>query len=314
MRHILEKQLARVRSTRDLRAEILDLAASAVEGNRPARLDVISPVISAHTVQAEWNRVMPAFDAAVRRLLSISIVEERPATRDDATIALEKPNYTYELLRLLVGASLEDDGPQPLTGLMDKIGASQTPIRAALMSLRDAELIPNTRWLEVIPEQLSTETLSRIGALPQTLRFRFERGAIIKSPDLLLDRARSLLKPGGPAEWRGFALSGIPVAQMDVPTLDLAGTPRLDLVAHLGREIDSFDPELLRWLDDGLEPESNVLAPAPVVVTLVRAKQVFTRDMGDPRIRCACPMDVLLSLLDLRLRDQAIQYTQAVRE
>jgi hypothetical protein len=313
MPQILEKQLARVRSTRDLRAEILDLAASAVEGNCPARLDVISPVISAHTVQAEWNRVMPAFDATVRRLISISVVEERPAARE-GTIALAKPNYTYELLRLLVGASLEGDGPQPLAGLMDKIGASQTPIRAALMRLRDTELIPSTRWLEVIPEQLSTETLSRIGALPQTLRFRFERGATIKSPDLLLDRARSLLKPGGPTEWRGLALSGIPVAQMDVPTLDLAGTPRLDLIAHLGREIDSFDPELLRWLDDGLEPESNVLAPAPVVVTLVRAKQVFTRDMGDPRVRCAYPMDVLLSLLDLGLRDQAIQYAQAVRE
>lgn len=312
MPQILARQLARVRSTRDLRAEILDLAATAVEGNRPARLDVISPAISAHTVQAEWNRVMPAFDAAVRRLISITINEERPATRD-ATIALAKPNYTYELLRLLVGASLEDDGPQPLAGLMDKIGASQTPIRAALMSLRDAELIPNTRWLEVIPEQLSTETLSRIGALPQTLRFRFERGAQIKSPDVLLDRARSLLQPGGPTEWRAFALSGAPVAQMDVPTLDLAGTPRLDLLAHLGREIESFDPELLRWLDDGLEPESNVLALAPVVITLVRAKQVFTRDVGDPPVRCAHSMDVLLSLLDLGLRDQAIEYAKAMR-
>ncbi len=312
MPQILARQLARVRSTRDLRAEILDLAATAVEGNRPARLDVISPAISAHTVQAEWNRVMPAFDAAVRRLISITINEERPATRD-ATIALAKPNYTYELLRLLVGASLEDDGPQPLAGLMEKIGASQTPIRAALMSLRDAELIPNTRWIEVLPEQLSTETLSRIGATPQTLRFRFERGAQIKSPDLLLDRVRSLLQPVGPAEWREFALSGVPVAQMDVPSLNLVGTPRLDLVAHLGRDVDSFDPDLVRWLDDGLEPESNVLAPAPVVITVVRAKQVFTRDLGDPLVRCARPMDVLLSLLDLGLRDQAIQYAKAMR-
>lgn len=306
------RQLARVRSTRDLRAEILDLAATAVEGNRPARLDVISPVISAHTVQAEWNRVMPAFDTAVRRLISITINEERPAT-SDATIALAKPNYTYELLRLLVGASLEGEGPQPLAGLMKKIGASQTPIRAALMSLRDAELIPNTRRLEVIPEQLSNETLSRIGATPQTLRFRFERGAQIKSPDLLLDRARSLLQPVGLAEWRGFALSGVPVAQMDVPSLDLVGTPRLDLVAHLGRDVDSFDPDLLRWLDDGLEPESNVLAPAPVVITVVRAKQVFTRGLGDPLVRCARPMDVLLSLLDLGLREQAIHYAKAMR-
>ncbi len=312
MPHILVKQLVRVRSTRDLRAEILELAANVLESNRPARLDVISPVISAKTVQTEWNRLMPAFDATVRQLISLTI-NDAPPTAHDAVMALAKPNYTYELLRLLVGASLENDGPQPLAALMEKIGASQTPVRAALLRLRDAELIPNTRSLEIIPEQLSTEILSRIGALPQALRFRFERGAQIKSPPLLLDRARSLLQPGGPVEWRALALSGVPVAQMDVPTIDLAGTPRLDLVAHLGREIESFDAELLRWLDDGLEAESNVLAPAPVVITLVRSKQLLARDKGKPLVRCAHPMDVLLSLLDLGLRDQAIHYAKAMR-
>jgi hypothetical protein len=313
MPQTLTKQLARVRSTRDLRAEILDLAAAALEDNRPARLEVNSPIISAHTVRAEWERVLPAFDAAVRRLISLHVNDQRPVTRD-ATIALAKPNYTYELLRLLVGASLERDGPQPLAGLMEKIGASQTPLRVALMNLSVAELIPSTRRIEVNPAQLSIETLSRIGALPQTLRFRFERGAQIKPPDTLLGRARSLLQPGGPADWRAFALSGAPVAQEDVPALDLLGTPRLDLVAHLDRESDAFDPDLMRWLDDGLEPESNVLAPAPVVITVVRAKQVFTRDIGSPPVRCAHPMDVLLSLLDLGLRDHAIQYAKAMRE
>ncbi|MCG6116718.1 MAG: hypothetical protein MEQ07_00735 [Aquimonas sp.] len=313
MPQTLTKRLARVRSTRDLRAEILDLAAAAVERHRPARLEVISPVISADTIQAEWERVLPAFDAEVRRLLSLHIDEDRPAPFG-ATIPLAKTNYTYELLRLLVGASLRGDGPQVLAGLMEKIGASQTPIRSALANLRAAELVPDTRRLEVVPEQLSNETLSRIGALPQTLRFRFERGAQIKSPDALLHRARSLLQRGGPGAWHAFALSGVPVAQMDVPKLDLIGTPRLDLLAHLDREGDSFDPMLLRWLDDGLEPEGNVLAPAPVVVTVVRARQVLTRDIGDPQVRCAQPMDVLMSLLDLGLRDQAIQYVRAMRE
>lgn len=313
MPQTLTKALARVRSTRDLRAEILDLAAAAALGNRPARLEVNSPIISANTVRAEWERVLPAFDAAVRRLISLHVNEDRPATRA-YKIALAKPNYTFELLRLLVGASLESDGPQPLAGLMEKIGASQTPLRVALMNLSVAELIPSTRRIEVDPAQLSIETLSRIGALPQTLRFRFERGAQIKPPDTLLDRTRSLLQPGGPAEWRVFALSGAPIAQVDVPALDLIGTPRLDLVAHLDRENDSFDPDLVRSLDDGLEPESNVLAPAPVVITVVRAKQVFTRNIGSPPVRCAHPMDVLLSLLDLGLRDQAIQYAKAMRE
>jgi len=313
MPQAIEKQLKRVRSTRDLRAEILELATMAAKTNRPAILVVTAPAISAETVRAEWARAMPAFNAAVRDLLSLSIEEQQSAS-SDSSIPLAKPNHAYELLRLLVGASLGNHGPQPLAGLIERIGASQTPIRTALMSLRAAELIPSTRRIELIPEQLSIETLSRIGALPQTLRFRFERGAQIKPPDLLLSRARSLLEEGGPPEWRTLALSGAPVAQMDVPGIDLVGTPRIDLVAHLGRKMETFDPDLLRWLDDGLEPESNVLAPSPVVITLVRAKQTLVRDLGDPAIRCAHPMDVLLSLLDLGLRDQAIQYAKAMRK
>jgi hypothetical protein len=119
--------------------------------------------------------------------------------------------------------------------------------------------------------------LSRLGAPPQVLRFRFERGARIKSPADVVKRAEPLLGPKGPGSWTLFSLSGTPVTQSDAPASELIGTPRLDLVAHVSRH-ETFDAGVIRLLDDGLEPAPNPLASAPVVVTLVRAG---TRLAGD---------------------------------
>ncbi|HUH89180.1 MAG TPA: hypothetical protein VLZ76_00770, partial [Lysobacter sp.] len=268
------------------------------------------------------DRVLPALAPAVRGRLKLVIeaVRERGA---GLLVPLGRPNYRHEVLRLLIGASLDGtalpqaageiapvSGTQP--GLIEAIGASQTPIRKALSALRDAGIIESLRRLGVSAEDLSLEALGRVGALPQTLRFRFERGAQIRSPATLLARAQVLLQRDGPPDWSVLSLSGTPVAQRDVPTLDLIGTPRLDLVAQVGRQCDAFDAELLRLLDDGLELEPNVLAPAPVVVTIVRADVSFTRHMTPDGTRCAYPMDVLLALLDLGLREQAIQYARAM--
>nr|WP_235973034.1 hypothetical protein [Luteimonas sp. MC1895] len=197
---------------------------------------------------------------------------------------------------------------------MDKIGASQTPIREALAKLKQAGVAHSWgRGIEVAAEDVSAELLAKIRALPQTLRFRFERGAQLKPPAMLLKRALSLLGPSSPSGWENLALSGTPVAQADVPELDLMGMPRLDLVAHVPRDAKVFDSRLLRLLDDGLELEPSVLVPAPVVVTLVRADTPFVRDAGLNQARCAYGMDVFLSLLDMGLREQALQYARALR-
>jgi hypothetical protein len=121
-----------------------------------------------------------------------------------------------------------------------------------------------------------------------------------------------LLGPDGPHEWKSFSLSGVPAARNDAPGLDLMGTPRVDLLVHVQRGNKGFDAGAMRMLDDGLEPEPNVLAPAPVVLTLVRADVPFNLQAGLDQARCAHPCDVLLSLLDMGLRDQALQYAEAV--
>lgn len=322
--------LRNLSNTRELRAEILSLAAElAAAGRAAGRMLVVDPVITAATVRKEWDRLLPAIAPDVRARMDLVVTgAELPADKPNqgagnALLPLDKPNYRYEVLRLLLGASLEEDGPQPeagigahiegtQVGLVDALGVSATPVRGALVALRDAGLIRSLRWLEIAPETLSMEQLSRLGALPQILRFRFERGARIKPPAELMDRGLPLLGPRGPKGWEPFSLSGTPVAQQEVPGLDLVGTPRLDLVAHMPRGDRLFDAGVMRMLDDGLEPEPNVLAPAPVVVTLVRAGTRFDRSAGIGQARCAHPCDVFLSLLDMGLREQALQYARAI--
>lgn len=317
----LQKELRQLRSTRDLRAEILALAAELAPQTFAGRLAVIDPVISESKVREEWARLLPAITPEIRERMSL-IVESNPESIGKASafrvesghVVLDRPNYRYEVLRLLIGASLEDDGPQAIQGLLDKIGASQTPIRQALGALKKAGVAHS--WghgVEVTAESISVELLAKLGALPQTVRLRFERGAQIKPPAVLLQRVLPLLRLGAPTSWKTISLSGTPVATAEAAKLDLAGVPRLDLVAQVKRDAKSFDTTMFRLLDDGLELEPNVLAPAPVVITLVRAETEFTRDAGMGHARSAYPMDVFLSLLDLGLREQALQYAKAVR-
>jgi hypothetical protein len=323
--------LSKLSNTRDLRAGILSLATKlAVDGDATGRMMVVDPLINPATVRKEWEESLPAIAPGVRERMTLTIEEQdAPAGnaslhREDGTISVDKPNYRFEVLRLLLGAAMEHGRPQPepgiaahiegtQIGLINTLGVSPTPVRTALESLRNANLIHGLRWLEIEPEALSMEQLSRLGALPQTLRFRFERGTRIKPPRELLSRAEQLLGPHEPKTWQPFALSGTPVAQVDASSLDLVGIPRLDLVAHVPRADTVFEANAMRLLDDGLELEPNILAPAPVVVTLVRAGTRFDRGGGFGQARCAHPCDVFLSLLDMGLREQALQYVKAMR-
>ncbi len=318
----LSRSLSQLRNTRDLRAEMLALAADLVGNAQRGTLTVTEPAISRATVQREWDRhilaIAPEIGARMELVLDTStggVAERHAEYRHRArALPLDRPNYRFELLRLLVGASLDHGEPQSIKALLEAIGASQTPIRDAVAALGQAGIVESwNRGIGVVAEELSGDLLARVGALPQTLRFRFERGAQIKPPEVLLKRALTLLGPSGPPDWQSLALSGTPVAQADVRTLDLLGVPRLDLVAHMPRAAKSFDAALLRLVDDGLEPEPSVLAPAPVVVTIVRADTAFVREAIIDDVRCAAPMDVFLSLLDIGLRDQALHYARTMR-
>lgn len=319
----VDKTVSRLRNTRDLQAAIVSLAAELVGHRGGGRLTVVDSAISPGTVRREWERLLHALDPAIRSRMRLDIEQrETPRLWEYSSlhdpmdvIPLDRPNYRYEVLRLLLGASLTLSGADSLKGLVDRIGASQTPIREAIIDLKRAGIIQvSGRRLCVLPGELSRESLARMGALPQMLRFRFERGAQIRSPKELVERVLPLLVSIDPKDrWARAALSGAPVALADIPQLDLMGTPRLDLVVQVPRGAKLFGGGLLHRLDQGLELEPSILAPAPVAVTLVRAEASFFRVANLGQARCAFPADVFLALLDMGLRDQALQYAKDMR-
>ncbi len=311
---LVEKSVIRLRNTRDLRAEVVSLAAELVGSNAAGRLTIMDPAISPATVRGEWARLLGALDSGIRNRMSLDIEQSSTRYETRNAVPIGRPNYRFEVLRLVLGASLTPGGAESLRGLLERIGASQTPIRDGVKALKNAGVVQAFgRSLRVSPEDVSQELLAKVGALPHTLRFRYERGARIKPPAALLERAMPLLRTSSGGGWGQIALSGAVAAHADVPKLDLMGMPRLDLVAHVPRDARDFDAGLLRQLDDGLELETSVLAPAPVVVTLVRADAPFFRVASLSYARCASPADVFLSMLDMGLREQALQYARVMR-
>lgn len=186
----LQKRLHHFRNTRDLRAEMLALAAEVVKHRVPATLVLVDPKVQPDTARAEWDRLLPALDAEVRALLELRVQKTSAATPRRARMApetwlveLERPNYRYEVVRQLLAAYLEDDGPQSVNGIVEHIGASQTPVRQALAALRTARV--GHYWnpgVDLQADEVSLEVLARVNALPSTLRFRFAQGSQIKPP------------------------------------------------------------------------------------------------------------------------------------
>lgn len=321
------RTLKNLRNTRDFRAELLSIAACLAENTESAVVRVEAPAVGDRTLREEWRRLIAAIkpDIAARMQLELSssgttrvaapAAAKRAGANPSGAVFVDRPNYRAEVLRLLIGASLANDGMWSVKGLVQRIGASQTPIRQALKELKLAGVLDDRSGshVDLMPESLSAELLATLQATPQKLRFRFERGARIRTPVELLQRALSLLGPNAMGAWARIALSGAAVAQSEVPGLDLAGVPRVDLLAFVPRDAKTFDGHALRKLSDGLEFEPNVLAATPVVVTLVRADEHEVRTNVIKGVRCASAMDVFLALIDMNLRHQAANYAKAVR-
>lgn len=315
----ISRRLTGLRSTRDFRAEVALLAMQASSQRSPARLVVTASAISAETLRREWSALLAVLDPSIRQRLTLELGEPRvgePAVVRPVAAGLDigRPNHRYEVLRALVAVGLANGGGETIASVVSAVGASQTPVRDAIEIFgRDGLLRRQGRRLSISAEDISSESIARLGATPTRLRFRFERGAMPRTPLDLWHRALTLAGVRHATPWAEIALSGVGVAAVEAPSLDVLGMPRLDLVAYLPRDTRRFDPLKLRALDDGLEPEPSSLAPAPVVVTVVRASGPGFRSVGDLPGPCAAPADVFLSLIDIGLREQALHYARAVR-
>jgi hypothetical protein len=304
-----------VRSARDLRAAIVKLAVDLGSSDR-GRLYVSKSQLSHANIQQIWKEVSGVLAPAVLRRMEYVISEEPDEAFfvDPDQHANTRPNYRYELLRLLLHATFE--GGNLLMGeAIDKIGASETPVRRAAGELRRFGLLAEKpRGLELaikIPE-LTWEVLNATQAAPQQLRFRFARGAQIRRPQDLLKRATQMVRGKRPDEWNTMAISGVAAALDERSDLDIIGIPRVDLIAQVDRQFGFFDTYALHKLNPGLEREEKGLVPAPVVVSITHGNELLCRSRKVTRI--ASHADVYLSLLSSGFPDVARQYAKRVRK
>jgi hypothetical protein len=245
----------------------------------------------------------------------LNLRNEQVITDIGSQLTLGRPNYRYELLRLALHAQLEDDRMGlRLSEAIGAIGASETPVRRAFDELCRFGLLMRQRrliHLSMSASELTWDVLSTAGATPQQLKFRFGRGAQIRPPDALLRRARVILSSKIKGLWNAAWISGVPVALRDKRDLNIAGIPRLDLLARIPRN-QQLDMNELHRLNPGFEREDNGLAPAPLVLTLTRSETEFRR-ADRVRKREACKGDVFLALLSAGLGDVARQYARTPR-
>ncbi len=107
-----------------------------------------------------------------------------------------------------------------------------------------------------------------------------------------------------------LAIGGVLGARHHDRTLDLAGTPRLDLSQHCPHR--HLDLRFVRELDPALERVADPLAPATVVVHAVRhADPLFTPRKGG--LQWADPVECLLDLHEARLDALAPQFLEALQ-
>ena len=198
---------------RDLRAAVADLAAKVAVSGGKAVLRLTHPRITTEAIRSEWARVevalLPGLRDAIRIAIEDDVVSAAQTDRTDSMVPLATPNYRFEVLRLLVEHALRGRGPTRLKDLINEVGSSKAPIVSAVAALRLAGVLPGRGPLSLDATELGGPTLATLAALPQVVRFRFERGSTPRTIGELLERARKLMSNKGPIEWQNTALSGV---------------------------------------------------------------------------------------------------------
>lgn len=316
----IRRVLSRVRSTRDLRAEILALAYALRGNGKHARLELRDSRIGATAIDKEWAQSLGVLSPEIAARMQLALIanpDEDSATKSgfeisDHFVPVDRPNYRFEVLRWLITASAHQ-GTQSVKSLEKLTHASRTPIETALNALEEARLVTKAgrgRY-SVRPEDISQDVLARLQALPQTIRFRFGLGSTPKAPGQLLPQVNRLTHVGRSKPWlHDVYLSGVAGAFAAHDRMDLMGVPRVDLVMHVWSQKQAVDTTFMRDLDDGLEPDRSPLGHAPVVVTLVHSEHVTE---GKSHANVASPGDIFLSMIDLGLKGPAMEYIKGLK-
>ena len=301
-------------SIRNIRAELLTLAYWLEQAaNRSALLVVVDANITKARLEREDTLLRQVLQRSIaERIRTATIVDGHPEGlptewgNEDRQRLLEsipamarasraKPSR-YAVLEILLHEWLLGRGPMTLDWIQRAGGLSYPSVASALTRYegitergagRKVQLryFPLDDWAELVavsPRIRSTVTFTDHSGNP-------------RSPESLLRRLSMIDAPN-------VAVGGSFAARHYLPSLDLLGTPRLDLSVHG----TSLDPNLVELLDPALKRTMNRRERVSLAVHLVSRKDPFF-EAGANRILYADPVECLLDLHEARLEVQAAE-------
>ena len=316
-----------VDAVRTLRTSIMQVAYSVSED--PALrgyVVLVDSTIASQRVGEEWRRASSVLRSEVQERLTVCLVSgaQIVGIPDDpesgilqmlaGLIATEKgktgvkrTDYGFVILKVLIHRWLTSGDAVTADWLAKTVGCSYPAVARALRPLgglveRTSDRRIALRWF---PKDEFVRMVAVSDRARSTVRFADPSGQP-RSIEAHIRRLEKLAPPG-------LAIGGVPGALQYFPALDIIGAPRLDLSVHCPGKHLNLD--FIKALDPGLEPVTDPLQPASLVVHAVRhADPLFVPRQGG--LAWADPVECLLDLHEARLEMQASQlldHLQSVR-
>lgn len=312
--------------TRDLRrfrASVMEIALiSATDRRRRAILILDVPKISEERLRKEWQGIQSLFHSdLLDRITLVVRHENRPlqifghlteeeersietVTQHTRRNRSHQPRRSseafFDILRVLLVHWFRKSGPLSSKYLSEQTGFSYPTIAAALVRLEPYLLRHSDRQVELqtFPTEAWFLAVAQADRIRSSRRFADPSGRP-RPVEVLLDRLRDLGRDD-------IAVAGVLGARHYVPGLDLAGTPRLDLIVHSKDSAGS--PDFIRRLDPATKPVGPREPCTLVVHTLFRPDPMF--GPTDHGIRWADEVECLLDLHEMRLESQAMEFIE----
>jgi hypothetical protein len=313
-------------SRRTLSASLMKLAY--LLGERPdsrAYLVLVDSAITLPRLHEEWARTAQVLRPEIQQRLHICLDQEgtfqgvptnpdagmqrilaEVVSREGRGASSLNPQRSakpfYDILRILINQWIKRAGPLTSRWLGEAAGCTYPTVASALEKLERYLIRHSDRRVELkaFPKDEWFRLVANADAVRQTLRFT-DRSGQPRSVESLVSRLRNL-------QSENIAIAGVLGARRLDPSLDLIGTPRLDLTLHCRTRRP--DIGFLRQLDPALEPAGRE-EPARLVIHLLRYPHRFSETDADG-ILWADPVECLLDLHEMRLESQALEFLEAL--
>ncbi len=213
----------------------------------------------------------------------------------------------YEIVKVLLVRWLRQEGPIALGKLGEVVGCSYPTIREALERRSLSRLIKShsNRSIELafFPHDAWSELVALSNEMRVSFRFRNRAGGKL-DPEALLKRLTK-------QKQLPIAVGGVLAARQWHPAFDLNGTPRLDVLYHAPS--GEADLGFVRKLDPALMlDDSTTASPDLVVHALVRKEPLF-KQVKEPDLPIADPIETALDLNEMSLGGQADELINHLR-